>query len=120
MSTLAENLAYLQQNAFEFTLNFNPQATCFDSAADFDNWGDCGPSWVDEDQRKQAYETGRFIDAQVYPCGSVSFYQIAGTDLESIVAEMAKCCREDIESWTRQVGGPTKLKTAAYPGPRPE
>ncbi len=102
MSTLAENLEYLRQNAFEFSLSVNPHAGCHDTIADYFNFGlaDHADDWVSPEQRAEAYRTGHFVQGRVYPCGSVSFFVHRGSDIEAIVAKLVEVCRTDRARYT--------------------
>lgn len=97
MTTLLENLNYLRQEAFEFSLEINPHAGCHETLADHFSFGsgDNAEDWVAPEQRAEAYRTGHFVEGRVYPSGSVSFYTLRGNDIEAIVTELARLCRED-------------------------
>lgn len=115
--TFAEDLAYLRDQAFSFTLDFNPHAV-FHASVDEDCWPDGDKDlgdWLSPGDYEQAIATGRYVSARVYPAGSVGFYALYGQDVEALVARMAKACREDLRDYARQ-----GLKSFAPVGARPE
>lgn len=100
MSTLAEDLAYLEANAFEFTLEINPDAASYPGAEELE-FADQNDDWLTPADRDQAWATGRWVRAYLYPCGSVSFWRFAGVKVEAVVADAARVCREEIERWNK-------------------
>lgn len=118
MTTLAQDLAYLAREAFSFSLEVNPHAPPH-SKIDEHLFEVDADDWLSPEQREEAYRTGRFISAQVYPCGSVGFFLFLGTDAAALVAACAGACREDREEYKRQglLGGATSR--AFEPTPLP-
>lgn len=113
-AALAADLAYLQVDAFEFSLEINPHAGVYDTPEDHDQI--CNrdlDDWLSADQRNEAYRTGRFVRGFVYPCGSVSFYAVQGTDLPAVVATCARLCREEQDRWRAGGNEPSRPKTSA-------
>ncbi|TPM58946.1 hypothetical protein FJ959_08705 [Mesorhizobium sp. B2-2-4] len=115
-----DDLAYLQRNAFEFILNVNPGACCFTTPREETIYRDeteesVAEDWISFEQRDEAYRTGRFLSAQVYPCGSVSFYRFYGTSAEDVISACAKVCRDEQERWRNNGSEPFSPKPEPSP-----
>lgn len=91
-----EDLKYLQTEAFDFSLSFNPHAGGHETVEDFIKGRDIAEDdWISIEQRDIAIKTQKFIGGTVYPNGSVSFFDVFGTDIISVVSECTRLCRED-------------------------
>lgn len=121
---LAEDLAYLQANAFETSIEFNPEASYHTPVPDRHAFTEPGagtvpPDWLSADQRAEGLATGRYVVARVYPRGSVGFYEVAGTDLLEVIHELAILCGQELGVNPTGTETPENLPKAREPGSPP-
>lgn len=118
---LADDLEYLARHAFSFTLEINPHApfhsTITEQLVEASCMPDQADDWVSPEQRAEAYRTGRFVEGQCYPNGSVSFDTLRGTNIAEVIHAMAAECRIDNARWTAQGDHPISCAFAACPVP---
>ena len=95
---LAEDLAYLGENAFEFTLEINPEAGSHPGAEELER-ADENEAWLSPEERERAWATGRWVRAWLYPCGGVTSWRLAAAGVEAVVSEAARICRLEIDRW---------------------
>jgi hypothetical protein len=102
---MEDDLEYLRQNAFEFTLTINPGAGSFTTPQETTTYhgdrteNEAAEDWISSEQRDEAYRTGRYVEGRVYPCGSVSSFSFYGTSISDVVAACARECRDEQSRW---------------------
>jgi len=89
------DLAFLQEHAFNFSLEVNPHAPFHNTVAEEMADNEC-QDWTSEQDRETAYKTGKYIEGRLYPYGSVSFYTIAGVDAAQIITACADILRKEL------------------------
>lgn len=95
-----EDLKFLQENAFHFSLEVNPHAPFHDTMVEelgTHRGEDDEEDWLSAEDRRAAYNSGKYIECSLYPLGSVSFYTLRGTNADDLIAAAAKQLREDLK-----------------------
>ncbi len=96
MTNLVEDLNYLKEFAYSFSIELNPHAGFHETIADqLTDVDDSDEDWISREQREQAYATGVYIEGRLYINGSVSFYLVRGTECEDVIRKLADYCREE-------------------------
>lgn len=95
---VAEDLDWLEAEAFEFTLSFNDHRPSFETVEQYMG-GSESDDWISPEAKAEAIAANRMVRAQVYPCGSVGSYSVAGTEIGAVVARARELCAAELERW---------------------
>lgn len=93
-----DDLIYLQNEAFEFSIEINPHAGVHEKVENYFDEDDL-EDWISPEQRDQAVASQKCVRGQIYPNGSVSFFTVLGVDVLEVVRKCAELCREDRARW---------------------